>query len=307
MPFWKQRTGDPSEPEPYGGMPGEAEMLFGESGPPAPLRLYRQIRRDARRSLFSRWAKAAAGILFLAGIFAAFQLARGLIGWFLGTSGYALSWNRSTGTLTVDSTQLMLDGAVFLLSEWILCPLIIGYLGFIYQLTSGEEPALAAIFEPMQSVRGLLRSFLFGIVMQGMGALAAAVCCLPGGLVLWSVGMLSGSSGMAALLRIALGLLGLALLILGLLLAAAVMTRFIAAPFILAYDDRSGVLAALRLSARATKGFRGELLTMVLSFLPLMLLCILLVPMLFVVPYMAASCALFSRFLLDRLAKVREE
>lgn len=306
MPFFKQKAA--SFPEP--GQPFDedfADMPFEEPEQPRSPRLYRQIRRDARRCLFSRWAKAAAGVLFLMGIVVVFGLARSLLGGFFGTSGHAAQWNHATGTLTLDPAQMILDGAVFLLSQFILCPLMLGYLRFIYQMTSGEEPVLAVIFEPMQNAASFLRSFLLSFVLQLMGALATAVCCLPGGLVLWAVQIMDGTSGTGALLRIALLLLGILLVILGILAESAVMTRYIAAPFILAVDEKAGVFSALHLSSRATKGFRGELFAMLLSFLPLALLCVLLVPVLFVLPYMVVTCALFSRFLLDRLAKVREE
>lgn len=305
MSFFKQKAASYPEPDrPFDG--NFPDMPFEESGPSRPMRLYRRIRQDARRCLFSRWAKAAAGILFLTGIIAVFWLARNLISRSLGTSGYIARWRDGAGTLTLDPAQMILDGAIFLLSQFILCPLALGYLRFIYQMTSGEEPVLAVIFEPMQNLSSFLRSFLMFFILLVIGVLVTAICCLPGGLLLWAVQVMGGSSGIAALLRIVLTLLGILLVVLGVLAESACMTRYVAAPFILAIDERSGVFSALRLSSKATKGFRGELFAMLLSFLPWMLLCLILAPLLFVVPYMAAACALFSRFLLDRLAKMQE-
>lgn len=303
MPFFKQKEEEDFYEEDLSFDEEFDGLSFDEPDPPRPPRLYRQIRQDAKRCLSSRWAKAAAGILFLAGVAVVFALARNPLGGFLGTSGHGIQWNESTHTLTFDMAQIALSGAIFLLSQLILCPLTLGYLRFIYQMTSGEEPVLATMFEPMQNWTSFLRSVLLFWILLLLGIVGTAVCCLPGGLALGAVGMTNRVSGTAALLRIALMLLGILLILLGILAGWAFMTRYIAAPFILAMDEKIGVFSALRLSSRATKGFRGELFTMLLSFFPLILLCIFLVPALFVLPYIAMTCALFSRFLLDRLAK----
>lgn len=316
MPFFKPKAAPSPEPSapPEGSFNGPFDAPFGEAPdepleqmPPRPMRLYKQIRRDARRCLFSRWAKAAAGVLFLMGIAAVFWLVRSLLADFLGLSGHFVRWSRETGTLTLDPAQLILDSIIVLLAEFILSPLLLGYLRFIYQMTSGEEPVLAVIFEPMQNMASFLRSFLLFLALQLLGLIVTALCCLPGSLTLWAVQLMGGSSGTEALLRIALCLLGTALLVLGILAELAIMTRYIAAPFILAMDEHMGVFSALSVSSKATKGERGELFAMLLSFFSLALLGILLVPLLFVLPYVAAACALFSRVLLDRLARTREE
>ena len=50
-----------------------------ERQPEPPPRLFRRIRRDARRSLTAQWGKTAAGFLFLCGIVVLCFLLRGLI------------------------------------------------------------------------------------------------------------------------------------------------------------------------------------------------------------------------------------
>ena len=51
---------------------------------PPPVRLYRRVKGDARRALCSRWGKAAAGVLFLAGCLAVFSLLAAVIAGVLG-------------------------------------------------------------------------------------------------------------------------------------------------------------------------------------------------------------------------------
>ncbi len=321
MPFFKQKAAEPSavpstepstEPsmEPDSGFDGPFDAPFGEvpdepleQMPSRPMRLYKQIRRDARRCLSGRWAKAAAGVLFLMGVAAVFWLGRNLLADFLGLSVKAVQWKRAVRTLALDPLQMSFDILVFLLAEFVLCPLMLGYLKFIFQMTSGEEPVLAVIFEPMQSVKSFLRSFLMILALQFLGLVMTALCCLPGAMALWTAGRMGGSSGTDALLRLALVLLGAMLVLLGVLAAMAFMTRYIPAPFILAMDEQVGVFSALSLSAKATKGERSELFAMLLSFIPLALLGVLLVPLIFLLPYEAAACGLFSRVLLDRLAR----
>ena len=93
------------------------------------------------------------------------------------------------------------------------------------------------------------------------------------------------------------------LLAAGVLFAGYFMVRFIPAPFFLASGEQGGVLRSAARSVRATKGFRGELFTMALSFIPCTLLLIFIAPAVFVLPYEWAAFGLFSRFLADRLSR----
>lgn len=263
---------------------------------PTP-RLFRKIRRDARRSLTARWGKTAAGFLFLCGIVTLCVLLRGLILEAMGMSGSMISLHRSVLTISLPITLVNL--AVALVVMLLISPLGLGYLRMIYQMTAGEEPMLSVIFDPLRSVAMTLRSIWAALLMLLMNIGALAVCCLPGVTAMFAARMLPGSTGRAALCRIALLMLGIVLIVVGFLLTGIWTARFFAVGFLLA-DEDLGVIEAFKISLRISRGFTAEIFMLMVSFIPAALLCILLIPAVFVVPYMTASFGLLARVLLDR-------
>ena len=270
---------------------------------PAP-RLYRKIRRDARRSLTARWGKTAAGFLFLCGIVTLCLLLRGLILEAMGMGGSMISMRG--GVLTISLPLMLVNLAVALVVMLLISPLGLGYLRMIYQTTAGEEPVLSVIFDPLRSVALTFRSIWAALLMLLMNTGALAVCCLPGVMSVFAARMLPGSTGGAALCRIALLMLGMVLIAVGFLLAAIWTARFFAVGFLLA-DEDLGVIEAFKISLRISRGFTGEIFMLMVSFIPAALLCILLVPAVFVIPYMTASFGLLARVLIDRDRQLRED
>ncbi len=280
-----------------GGMEGEQPFE------PAP-RFFRTIRQNARRSLTARWGKTAAGFLFLCGIAALCILLRSLILQALGMSGKMISLN--AGVLTISLPLIAVNLAAALVVMLLISPLSLGYLRMIYQMTAGEEPMLSVIFDPLRSVALTLRSIWEALLMLLMNIGALSVCCMPGITAVFAARMLPGSTGSAAGCRIALLLLGILLIVIGVLLAAMWTARFFAVGFLLA-DEDLGVIEAFKISRRISRGFTAEIFGMMLSFIPAAMLCILLIPVVFVVPYMIASFGLLARVLLDRDRKMQEE
>lgn len=288
-------------PEYGAGYEGWPDGFAGPEAPQRPERLYRRVKGDARRALSSRWGKGAAGVLFLAGCGTVFYLLTQIIGGEIGLPARGV-WLEA-GTLRIDLGRLALDGLMLIPAGVLLSPLILGYLAFLYRLTSGEEASLREIFQPLQDLKLWARSVGMLVLLGGVSLLSAGVGLLPGaGLIYFTLG-LPGSTGRAAILKIALLVLAFLLLAAGVLFAGYFMVRFIPAPFFLASGEQGGVLRSAARSVRATKGFRGELFTMALSFIPCTLLLIFIAPAVFVLPYEWAAFGLFSRFLADRLSR----
>ena len=272
---------------------------LGEAPPPS-VRLYRRVKGDARRALRSRWGKAAAGVLFLAGCFAVFSLLAAVIAGELGLPARGVALEE--GMLRLSPARMALDGAVYLPGAVLLSPLMAGYCAFLYRLAAGEEASLREIFQPLQDARLWLGSVGMFFCLLLLFAASTALFLAPGvgliALALW----LPGSAGLTALYKIGLLALAFLLLFAGAAGSACFLTRFIPAPFLLAAGE-GGVFRCLSRSVRATKGYRGELFTLFLSFIPLFLTLAFLAPGVFVIPYALSSFALFSRFLSDRLSR----
>ena len=267
-----------------------------ERQPEPPPRLFRRIRRDARRSLTAQWGKTAAGLLFLCGIVVLCFMLRGLILEALGLGGRMITLE--SGVLTISLPLVVINSALALVVLLLISPLGLGYLRLIYQMTTGEEPFLSVIFDPLRSVRMTLRSIWATLLMMLVDAVALVICCLPGLTSMVAARILPETTGKSAVCRIALLLLGVVLLVVGVLLAAILTARFFAVGFLLA-DENLGVIEAFRLSFKISRGFTGEIVMLMVSFIPAGVLCILLIPAVFVVPYVTASFALLARVLLD--------
>ena len=267
---------------------------------PPPVRLYRRVKGDARRALCSRWGKAAAGVLFLAGCLAVFSLLAAVIAGVLGLpeKGIALE----DGVLRLSPARMAVDGAVCLPGAALLPPLMTGYCAFLYRLAAGEEAALGEIFQPLQDARLWVRSVGMFFCLLLLFAASTALFLAPGAGLMALALRLPGSAGLPALYRLGLLLLGVLLLPAGAAGSACFLTRFIPAPFLLAAGE-GGVFRCLSRSVRATRGYRGELFALSLSFIPPCLTLVFLAPGVFVIPYLLCSFALFSRFLSDRLAR----
>ena len=165
-------------PEYGAGYEGWPDGFAGPEAPQRPERLYRRVKGDARRALSSRWGKGAAGVLFLAGCGTVFYLLTQIIGGELGLPARGV-WLEA-GTLRIDLGRLALDGLMLIPAGVLLSPLILGYLAFLYRLTSGEEASLREIFQPLQDLKLWARSVGMLVLLGGVSLLSAGVGLLPG-------------------------------------------------------------------------------------------------------------------------------
>ncbi|MCL2107508.1 MAG: hypothetical protein FWH26_10695 [Oscillospiraceae bacterium] len=131
--------------------------------------------------------------------------------------------------------------------------------------------------------------FLLAVALRKL--LWAAVYLLPGAFLL--VGTLlqarGGELNLALFLSAVIG--GGALLLLGLCFYIATAQRYALVPAILSKQPRSKLKNVLRLSAARTEGHCGELFRFHCGFLPLLLLCLLVVPAFPALPYIHQSRA----------------
>ena len=270
-----------------------------------PLRRRRQggwinhkaIYRDAARSLERRWGKAAAGFLFLIAIWVLCWLLRTLIREAASITGAPISLEGQT--MLINLPRIIIDMGMLFVSIVLFSPLLLGYIRFLYQLTTGREAPLMMIFDELRSVRTLLKS-MWSVVMMSFWTLVVIGCCLlPGGLACLAAGTLTNINGKNQALFLALVMLAVVLIILGTGFIAALLGRFMAVPFILT-DERTGFFTAVSRSWRITGEDSSGTFLFVLSFFPICLLCVLLIPAVFVVPYFIASTGLYTRILIDK-------
>lgn len=94
-------------------------------------------------------------------------------------------------------------------------------------------------------------------------------------------------------------ILVIGLLLLGLLMAYLLNLRYFLAPYLIGGDMLLSSGQALRESKQRMKGFVGVLFQLELSFLPLYLTCVFIIPVFFVLPYCKTCRAEFARIRIE--------
>ena len=123
----------------------------------------------------------------------------------------------------------------------------------------------------------------------------------PGGIVLYfSMGLYVGRGDSIDTVMGIFGIvIGALLLITAALLLSVFLLRYFLAPYILAEDQKQSARKCIVLSKRYMKGRKGQLWVFYLSFFPWLLLSFLILPILYVCPYISCASALYAKYLIE--------
>ena len=273
--------------------------------------LRRQLKTDARRFLHSRYAEAAGGMLLSVCVlcFCLFVL-------FTLNYGFGLTDDRTLFTLPSVFGQLCpQDGANPCPGACILGAGVVLLLLFAAPLRAGRA------YWYLENSRGNLlpaafpftnlRVFARALYVSLYEVLLRLISVLPVVLPVWfgKLGIRAGTAYFGwdhltcRLFLLALWLSGCFLLMLWLWF----VQRWALLPYLALERPELGLRALLRISRRATKGLRFELLYARLSFLGWALLTVLIFPALFTVPYYEQTMALYARYLLEQAGETRAD
>lgn len=266
------------------------------------MELRKKIKKDALVSLRNSWGKAIAILLFICGVHLLFLLLEQFFGTFLHidflSGGGKLDLYR--GTLEVGLPFVLMAALFALISFVVTVPLHYGTTKWYLRQVSGDSPALSTIFDCFHSFRRFFRSLLLKLAIAirviGVGILAF----LPSFAVFVGIRYIGGyeSSGAVIARLILIPLLCLISLAAALFVFAFSLRYFLAG--YLFVSTHKGVSECIRLSVRGMKGNIQVTLSFYLSFLPWLLLAPLLVPFLFISPYMQASLAIYAKYLIEK-------
>lgn len=273
--------------------------------------LRKQLKTDARRFLYSRRAETVAATLLALALTGFCLFAVFLLEYVLGiTDGSTLLTLPSipaefwaTGEAFRRPEAYVL-GAGVALGLLLVSPLRAGRARWYLENSRGNALPAALPFCG-------LRVYLRALYVSLYDVLLRLVSVLP---VLWLIwfGRLQIQAGAA---HLGWSELTRRLLLLALWLAAAFfimlwlwfIQRWALLPYLALERPELGLRGLLRLSCSATKGFRFELLYARLSFLGWGVLCVFLLPFLYVFPYYEQTMALYARYLLERADRERGE
>lgn len=269
------------------------------------MELRKKIKKDALFSLRNSWGKATAVLLFICSVHLLFLLLEQFFGMLLHidflSGGGRLDLYR--GRLEVGTPFVLMAALFALISFVVTVPLHYGATKWYLRQVGGDSPALSTIFDCFHSIRRFFRSLLLkiNIALRVLGV--GIVAFLPSVAIFLAIRYMGGYESPGAVIA---RLLLIPLLFLISLAAALFVFAFSLRYFLAGYlfvNSHKGVLECIKLSVQGMKGNIQLTFSFYLSFLPWLLLAPLLVPLLFIYPYMQASLAIYAKYLMTKMER----
>ncbi len=261
------------------------------------MELHRIIKSDARRALRRYWAKSAVAVLVLFSAYIAVVLAESVLLFvFSGEESLKLDFlslgNTSTETLVITGISAVL----FCL---LMPALIVGYKKLHLAFANGGEAAVAALFDSFSSPGAFFRAIVFALLLTVRRAVVFAAALLPGGALIYAAyRFIEPQTRTVYMLKLCAYCIGGILILLCLALALIFVQRWFAAPYYLA--GGTGVHKAFALSVKATKGLCPAIIRFKISYFGWALLSVLVLPVLWSLPYYSTASAIYAKYLTER-------
>lgn len=252
------------------------------------------IKLQAKKHLQNNWPAAVGATLTLLLAF--------MTGFYLFTTIYSIILNI---VISVDKTLLENYGIVFVGIMFLLIvtgviltlPFLTGLMRYCYLLSKNSVCDYSEMFYYITKKRYFRTIFLnLGILMRNF--FQAVLSFLPAGITLLSA---TGNAAMKDNLDFKDYLwyyIGYALLFAGILLFYILTKHNFLAIYYYIEDDNLTASQACRLSQSSIYGLSGNVTKLIISLLPVMLLCILIIPCVFVIPYVLVAQATSAKWMI---------
>lgn len=271
------------------------------------MNIRKQVKQNARRAMTGNWGKAICIFMILIAIFIVFGLLQGMLSLIFDIPDFGdiffPSYYHPYNETTIPLISVAMSVVFMLLGMFINSPLIFGVKGWYYRIVSGENEDVGEIFSFFSRVKLFFKAIWHDINIGArmclwsviFAAIPASVCT-AGALVLQN----PEYTDLYRLGGVTLLLIGGILTILAQIFLLIFTNRYFLSAYLIAEDNTLTVSKAIKTSVRCTKGSRGALLVLDLSFIPWVLFSFLLFPLLYFVPYYSASNALYAKYLIER-------
>jgi uncharacterized membrane protein len=213
------------------------------------------------------------------------------------------------GNINLDVRSFIVEFAFAVLTYFIMMPLLLGMLEWYWNLTDGKKTNVGDIFAWYGSGRLYGKSLLFGLNVGVRTLLWGILTCgLPyvmiyagyyyaSGIDIYRTGVSEGEAQRFVIYAL-LMLLGILLLLGGLLLFVYIFSRYIPAFFMMAEDNERKVRDVVKQSIAYSRPYRWEYTKFALSYIGWFLLCIAMLPLIFVVPYFFSALSIFTKHII---------
>lgn len=276
--------------------------------------LHRTIKTNALRALRGNWGKAVASTLLLGSLCAFFFLLGQLFFHLFELSNIIdfLDIPKNMGQIE-NPFSVFLVFLIALLGVFaaflVIVPLVMGLLRWYSHTVLDGSEEITAVFYYFSKLKLLLKSLLLAFNVLCRKVFWGIVCLFPGGLVAgisMYIVSLNPNSKHILFSKLCI-LLGFSLLVVGVLVYGLINIRYQLAAYLMIRDETLSVSRCIRQSSRYTLSHRGDLFVFVLSFLPLILLCVLFLPFLFVFPFFLTSCTIYAQYLIEQNERALSE
>ncbi len=267
------------------------------------MTLNKAIKFNAKKCLKNNWGRAILIFVIMMAvsavlgaldnaIFSAFGFHRVEINIDLLRGGYAEWLVEGTGATWYEVALSILLSLVRLC---IMAPLTLGATNWALELSDGRSNSIGELFWAFDNAAWYRSVWMSITVAVKTGLFAIAVEAIPTAMMAIGTANLWENRS-----------LGVPLVVIGsvLMLAALPFTwwfgaRYMAANLLLCDRYYYTVKEATRLSVALTRGRRWQIVGFYLSFLPWYLLCCLVLPLLYVIPYVAVAGTMMARYLFE--------
>ena len=204
------------------------------------------------------------------------------------------------------STPLIVGNIVIVISYFlVMAPLYYGASGWFYRVIGGQNCEIASAFNFFESAKLMLKSWGTGLNLLIRKIFYLALFSLPGAAIAavgeyYKVLSLGDSDHRRYVLAISIKGLGLCLLVVAFICAFIYFKKYSVVKYLLNEDKNIKIGQAIRLSSKITKEQKAKIAAFDFSFIGWFILCVLIIPVLYVSPYYMTSKALYSKVLIER-------
>ncbi len=272
------------------------------------MNLRQQVKYNAKNAMRNHYGKAVAILLILFAVGMIFFLFNALFIRILNMQSfsrmflYRITFFGQTAIVNIAEPIVCAVSAVFAFIA--ITPLMLGVTRWYYHLTDGKADEVSSIFDYYVSGRMFFRSLWFAFHMGVRRVFWYLLFMLPGcalfSVSAWMYWYFDINNENVVMMGMVLFMLAAFITVVMALLCTIFSLRYYLADMIVVSDDKISTFQAVRQSVRYMKGNRVDIFIFGLSFLPWILLCVFIVPIVFVVPYIKTSSIIYARYLYEK-------
>lgn len=254
------------------------------------------IKSEARLSLKDKWPKALGiGALVISAFCLIYVFFSMLYLMFSGTLG-------STWGIVLSLIP------AFFIWQFFGVPLLYGALRWFWFTATGEDVPVSEVFFYFSRTKEYIRSISLGFRIFCRIVAIIVVCFLPSGIIsiLCRPTLYDMLNFNMPFFVSSLWSLGNVLTLFGTILSIILLLRYFAAPILMINDNNISPQEALHLSNIISKQVNGKTFTFLLSFFGWAILSLLVIPIIYILPFFMASYAIYCKHLIENYNRLAE-